>query len=89
MNTEHSQQIITRFFQAIDILKNAGHIRGMATFANRYDINRRNLWHLKNDQSRNIFQPAWLTYLVNDYNISPMWLLTGTGSIFITTKEPE
>jgi hypothetical protein len=34
---------------------------------------------LEKDMTRDIFQPAWLTYLVVEYGISSDWLLTGRG----------
>lgn len=33
--------------------------------------------------SRDIFQPAWLTYLVRDFGVSAAWLLTGVGGMFV------
>lgn len=41
---------------------------------------------LEKDMSRDIFQPAWLTYLVKDFGVSSEWLLTGKGEI-MKTKE--
>ena len=37
---------------------------------------------LEKDHSRDIFQPAWLTYLVEDFSGSPTWLLTGRGPFY-------
>lgn len=82
MQVPDSQIIVGRFFEALALLISEKIIRGKQTFANRYGINRRNLYLLERDHSRDIFQPAWLTYLVRDYNISPSWLLLGVGSAF-------
>lgn len=81
MNTKDSQAIVIRFFEALYYLKTIGKIRGKATFTKEHGIDRWNLYKLEKDPSSNIFQPAWLYYLVNDYNISPRWLITGRGNI--------
>lgn len=81
MQTEDSQAIIKRFFQAIQHLKDEGIIRGKATFAKKYQINRQNLWKLEQNPASDIFQVAWLGYLVKDYGVSSTWLLTGRGVI--------
>lgn len=81
MNTPESQAIVKRFFDALYYLKSVGKIRGKATFTREHDIDRWNLNKLEKDPSRDIFQPAWLYYLVKDYNISARWLLTGRGNI--------
>lgn len=80
MNTPDSQEIVRRFFEALDRLKDEGIIRGKQTFTRRYGINRWNMLTCSKDPARQIFQPAWLTYLVRDYGVSPRWLLTGEGS---------
>lgn len=81
MQTEASQDVIRRFFEALDTLKKNKVIRGRATFCRRYGINRWNFNTLSKDLSRDIFQTAWLTYLVQDYGVSADWLLTGCGEI--------
>lgn len=87
MQTEDSQKIVRRFFQALYYLKEQGKIRGKQTFTRDHDINRWNLNSLEKDPSRDIFQPAWLTYLVIDYGVSAQWLLTGRGEILTQKKE--
>lgn len=82
MQTNDSIKIVTRFFAVLDLLKKKKEIRGINTFTERYGINRRNMLKLVKEPERDIFQPAWLSYLVADYNVSPMWLLTGEGAIF-------
>lgn len=82
MQNPDSQIIVRRFFEALRILKANKIIRGKQTFTNRYGINRWNLNTLEKEPDRDIFQVSWLEYLVRDYNVSPMWLLTGEGSFF-------
>lgn len=91
MNTPDSQQVVDRFFIALDELKRCRLIRGKQTFTARYNINRWNLNTLQKDTSRDIFQPAWLSYLVRDYGVSARWLLTGEGEILIpeTYRRPK
>ncbi|MBR6903399.1 MAG: hypothetical protein IKN32_00920 [Bacteroidales bacterium] len=79
MQTEDSQTIVNRFFEALDLLKAAGRIGGKKTFTDRYGINRWNLNTLQKEPQRDIFQAAWLAYLVRDFGVSAQWLLTGTG----------
>lgn len=89
MQTEDSQKIVKRFFEALQRLKNDKKIRGKQTFTRENDINRWNLNTLEKDPTRDIFQPAWLTYLVRDYKVSPMWLLTGLGEFYQKGAEPK
>lgn len=69
MQTDQSQVIVRRFFEALQILKANKVIRGKQTFTNRYGINRWNLNTLEKEPSRDIFQVAWLEYLVRDYKV--------------------
>lgn len=81
MQTEDSQKVIKRFFEALYYLKEMKIIRGKQTFTNEFGINRWNLNTLEKDMSRDIFQVAWLSYLVQKYGVSSTWLLTGRGEI--------
>lgn len=87
MQTTESQVVIRRFFEALYALKARKDIRGKQTFTNQYNINRWNLNSLEKDMSRDIFQAAWLTYLVRDYGVSAQWLITGRGDMFPTQKK--
>lgn len=88
MQTEESQQITKRFFEALYALKERGSIGGKLTFTKRYGINRWNLNALeKNQSTQNCVQLPWLVYLVKDYDVSADWLLTGRGEIFRKQKK--
>lgn len=75
-------EIVGRFFTAIRRLIDDNVIRGVQTFTRRYGINRRNFITLEHEPYRHIFQVCWLAYLVNDYKVSPDWLITGNGSFY-------
>ncbi len=80
--TPAGASITKRFFFVIDILISQRKIRGMKTFTDRYDINYWNMSTLRKDQGKRMLKPEWLSYLVQDYDVSAEWLLTGIGSIF-------
>ena len=82
MNTPDSIAVVNRFYEAIARLKDDKKIRGLKTFSHRYGINDRNIWLQRREPERNIFQPAWLSYMVRDYAVSATWLLLGEGEFY-------
>lgn len=72
-------EITERFFIALECLKQAKTIRGIKTFTDENDINRWNLYTVKDNPESSILKPEWLSILVKDYGISAEWLLTGKG----------
>lgn len=90
MQNKDSQVIVVRFFEALQRLITDKRIRGKQTFTRRYGINRWNMLTLQKEPSRDIFQVGWLYYLVNDFGVSPRWLLTGEGEFYRkTAKKPQ
>lgn len=86
MQTADSQQIVKRFFIALSFLKEAKVIRGRQTFTRMHDINRWNMNTCEKNPKSDMFQMAWLTYLIKDFGINGNWLLTGDGDMFINKK---
>lgn len=91
MNTMNSSDaIVLRFFAALDRLIADGVLRGLKTFTSRYGINRWNFATMKKDISRGgNFQPVWLAYLVDDFKVSPHWLLLGDGDFWMAGFDAE
>ena len=75
--------ITRRFFVALDMIKEQKRIRGLKTFATRYGVNYWDFYTWSKKKPR--IKQEWMTYLVRDYDVSALWLLTGEGSVF--TKE--
>jgi hypothetical protein len=82
MQTEASQAVIKRFFEAVDMLIEQKRIRGKQTFCNLYGIDKRNFYAQKKDLSRGHFQVSWLLPLINEYSVNSTWILTGRGGMF-------
>lgn len=89
MQNSDSQKVIVRFFEAIYHLKADKIIKGKKTFTEKYGINRWNFNTLEKSPERDIFQAAWLTYLVRDYGVSSRWLLTGDGEFYARSVEQQ
>lgn len=85
MQSEDSQRIVKRFFQALHLVIEARVIRGKQTFTRKHGINRWNMNTVEKNPSSDMFQMAWLAYLVEDFNFSAHWLLTGQGNMFNAT----
>lgn len=82
MNSFISTQINDRYFQALDTVINLGLIRGIQTFTNEHNIDRRNFLSAKKESSTRQIRLDWIYYLVNDFNVSAEWIITGKGSMF-------
>lgn len=86
MQNIESQAIVRRFFDALYRLKSDRKIRGKQTFTREYGINRWNMNTVEKNPASDMFQMAWLSYLVRDFGVSPMWLLTGFGDFYMSKK---
>lgn len=79
--------ITKRFFEVIDMLITSRKIRGIKTFTDMYDINRRNFITIKNNPENSVLKTEYLLYLVRDFNFNAYWLITGKGGMF--TKQAK
>lgn len=77
----HNAEIVQRFYQAFDSLKQMKIIKNTKNFSERYNINRGNFITVSKNPTSKMFNPCWLSYLVKDYNVSAEWLLTGIGNM--------
>ena len=77
---KEEKEIVARFFAALERLAADGCIRGLKTFADRYHTNRGNMSVMRSTLSG--IHVEWLTFLVRDYMVSPLWLLTGEGVFY-------
>ena len=76
--------VVSRFFAAIDRLIADKVLGGVKSFTDRYGINRWNFQSMRKDHAAGgTFQPSWLSYLVTDFKVSPLWLLTGDGDFWM------
>jgi len=82
MNTPGSQQIMERFYSALDAIIAKHEIRGIATYCRLYEIDKRNFYAQRKDLNRGWFQLSWLQPMVKDFNVNAEWLLTGHGRMF-------
>ena len=76
-----SKEIKDRFFLALDTLKTEGIIRGVGTFAKMHGINEGNLRNLRYQDNWSV-SSEYLYYIIRDFGINSMWLVTGQGSMF-------
>lgn len=80
--TEMDNIIRERFFKALREVISRKMIRGKKTFCDDHAINRGTFYYVEKGTYA-FTNPSWLTYLVSDFKVSPLWLLTGRGNMFM------
>lgn len=76
------QTVADRFFDAFDALLALGETK-IQTFCREGGIDKRNFYKKRdNPEDRKDVPSRWLTYMVEHYDVSPRWLLTGRGRMF-------
>ena len=71
----------SRFFDAYAAIVAQGVSR--SAFCRAIGCDRRNFEKLLADHSRGIMKADWLGVLATVYRVSPVWLLTGEGPMFL------
>lgn len=82
MQNAQSQQIVLRFYSALDRLTADGAIRGVSAFARIYGLNKWNFATQRAEPWRDMFQLSWLELLVCDFGVNPSWMLLGQGRFY-------
>jgi len=83
MNTQTDQEVLGRFFEALEALIEKRAVGGIQPYCERYGIDKRNLYHQRNDPSLGYFHFDWIVPMVTTYGVSALWLLTGEGDMFV------
>ena len=79
MTPQEHVEIVGRFFEALEWLKETRRIRGLQTFARTCGVDRRCLRRLMADPEKYGLKVGWVVHIVRDYGINAQWLLTGEG----------
>lgn len=74
-----------RLFHTLDVLRQMRKIRGIRSFTELHDINYWNFITLKNEPTH-ILHAEYLKWMVEDFDVSAEYLLTGTGCMFNFNK---
>ena len=80
--SKEGADITRRFFEALNMLKANGTIRGLQTFTNELGINRWNFITVREEPDARILKPEWIYELCIRYNISTDWIILGRGGMF-------
>ena len=77
-------QINRRFFEALTLLKRKRLLGGVNGFCKKYGVSIGNMYMIKN-QEQGAVKAEYLYFLVDDFDVSAEWLLTGKGDMFKQT----
>ena len=93
MPTQQSENISTgikrRFYEAFNVLLENKVIRGRQTYCRLYDIDKRLFYAQEKELERKLLKLYWLVPLVEVYNVSARWLLTGKVRMMAAKKVEE
>ncbi len=81
-----------RFFEVLDVLINTKQCGGLQPFCEKHNLNRVKYSNIRTELRKpaenakptnyKVIDLDALTYICNDYNVSPDWLLFGRGGMF-------
>lgn len=78
--------VMERFFAALDVCLAHKIIKNLTRFCADYSIDKRHFYVQRKDLGRGFFEVGWLLPLIRDCGVSPEWLLTGNGTMFVQHK---
>lgn len=73
--------VADRFFEAFAALKVARRTNTQR-FCREMGADKRNFYKKQKQTGDTTITTSWLTFIVQRYNVSPLWLLTGRGPMF-------
>jgi hypothetical protein len=89
MHTDIDKQVISRFFTAIDALKDRKEIDSLQSYCTAGGFDSRNVYSLKKENSTHSFHFDWIMPLIMEYGVSSLWLTTGLGEMFMPMYRPD
>ena len=82
---EPSYKIAERFWIAFDVLRDSGGRGWEYNFIKEVGTNIGNFRKLKSNYARS-FELGYIQYIVEKYNVSSEWIITGKGEMFCKKK---
>lgn len=84
---EETIAVMERFFKALEAVIETGAIRGVQTYCNDFDIDKRHLYAQKKDLNKGFFEVYWILPMIQKFGVSSDWLLFGKGNMFKKTRK--
>lgn len=76
-------ETMRRFFAAFDESRGRGLVDNVTAWLAEAGIDKRHFYAQRRDLYKGYFETAWLTAAVTRLSVSPMWLLTGSGPMYL------
>ena len=89
MQTQIDKQVILRFFDAIDALVVRKCIESVQSYCSAYGFDSRNIYALRKPNPTHSLHFDCLMPLIMTYGVSPLWLTTGLGDMFMPMYRPS
>lgn len=74
--------ITSRYFYAVELLRQQKKIRGLGTLAKKWNLSRETLSEARSYPDNKRLHTEFIYALCRDYNVSLNWLYFGVGEIF-------
>lgn len=81
--------VMVRFFEALDALIASKKIRGIQTYCNDFEIDKRHLYAQKKDLNKGFFEVYWIMPMIQKFGVSSDWLLFGKGDMFKKKRKTQ
>lgn len=75
--------IMKRYFDALDRCLESKLIKNISWYCDHYQIDKRHLYAQRADLGKGYFEVGWMRSLIDDCKVSAVWLMTGSGGMFV------